>query len=65
MWSCGDGQQCPGSICCFSSQLLGLFNVFQEKHYVLLILWCTEFAIAPLHVHQAGCNSGGTGKSLY
>lgn len=26
------------SLCCFSSQLLGFFAVFQKKHYVLLIL---------------------------
>lgn len=38
-----------------------IFVVFQEKHYVLLILWCIGFASALLHLHQAGCNSGGTG----
>lgn len=26
--------------------------MFQEKHHVLLILWCIGFAIALLHVHR-------------
>lgn len=49
MWSCSDGQQCPGSISAVSLHsywFFSFFVVFQEKHYVLLIIWCIGFASA-------------------
>lgn len=39
MWSCSDGQHCPGSVSAVSLHSCWVFfAVFQKKHYVLLIL---------------------------
>lgn len=56
------GSSAQGQSLLFLFTATGVFLVvFQEKHYVLLILWCIGFASALLYMHQAGCNSGGAG----